>query len=220
MKLLVKGKNVDVSKRVQAYAEKRLGKLSRQLDDDLTRVELEITEEKNPRVSDCHVAEVTIWTKGPTLRAREASHDVYASIDLVADKLTRQVQKFRDKRKEYQHGGVHHNGSHRQGSPGRYKGALQDNGNGVGALPEGHEFSTQQLEERMAQSDEAVRIVKTKQFRLGPMGPDEAAEQMELVGHDFFVFVNSENNQTCVLYRRSDGDYGLIEPTLTEAAAS
>src|SRR6476660_2796329 len=87
MKLLVKGKNIDVSRRVQEYAEKRLSKLSLQLDDDVTRMELEITEEKNPRVADCHVAEATVWTKGSALRAKEASHDVYASIDLVAEKL-------------------------------------------------------------------------------------------------------------------------------------
>jgi putative sigma-54 modulation protein len=150
------------------------------------------------------------------MRAKEASHDAYAAIDLVVDKLARQVQKFREKRKQYQHGGPHHNGH------GRYKSALQENGNGNGHLPEGYEFSTQSTEEseRMAQN-EAARIVKTKQFRLGPMLPEEASEQLELVGHDFFVFVNAENDQTCVLYRRADGDYGLIEPTLTaEAEAS
>src|SRR5688500_10023331 len=98
MKLTVKGKNIDVSRRVQEYAEKRLEKISLQLDDDVTRVELEISEEKNPRVSDPHIAEVTVWTKGKPMRAKEASHDVYASIDLVADKLARQVKKHHDKR--------------------------------------------------------------------------------------------------------------------------
>lgn len=210
MKLLVKGKNVDISDRVHAYAEKRLGKLSKQLDDDVTRLELEITEERNPRVSNNHVAEATIWTKGPTLRAKESSHDVFASIDLVADKLSRQVQKYREKRLQYKHGGPHHNGS------GRYKGVLQENGNGAGSLPDDLQFTTSDtMEESMAQAEE-MRIVKTKQFRLGPIPPEEAALQMDLVGHDFFVFVNSENNQTCVLYRRADGHYGLIEPTLTE----
>jgi putative sigma-54 modulation protein len=213
MKLLVKGKNLHVSARVQAYAEKRLGKLSAQLDDDVTRLELEIAEEKNPRVADSHVAEATIWTKGPTLRAREASHDIFASIDLVAEKLARQVTKYREKRIQYQHGGPHHNGH------GRYKGALSDNGNGKGELPPEYEFTTNSQEEEMAQT-EPVSIVKTKQFRLGPMTPEEAALQMDLVGHDFFVFVNDENNQTCVLYKRSDGHYGLIEPTLTEVEAS
>ena len=213
MKLLVKGKNVDVSRRVQEYAEKRLAKLSLQLDDDVTRMELEITEHKNPRVADNHVAEATIWTKGGAMRACETSHDVFASIDLVADKLGRQVKKYHDKKVEARHGGAHgHVGKD------RWKGALQDNGNGSGALPAELEFTTQIPEDGMAYTDQQLRIVKTKQFSLGPMSPEEAAEQMSLVGHDFFVFVNDETSDTCVLYKRDDGQFGLIEPTLTESA--
>lgn len=214
MKLLVKGKNLQVSDSIQAYAEKRLGKLSKQLDDDVTRLELEIAVEKNPRVADSHVAEATIWTKGPTLRAREASHDLYASIDMVAEKLARQVLKYREKRIQYQH----HGGPHAAGK-GRWKGALQDNGSGAGELLPGYEFSTDVQEDLMAEA-EAVSIIKTKQFRLGPMTPEEAVLQMSLVGHDFFMFVNAENNQTSVLYKRADGNYGLIEPALAEVEAS
>jgi putative sigma-54 modulation protein len=209
MKLLVKGKNVDVSQKVQSYAEKRLAKVSTWIDDDVTRLELELAEEKNPRVADCHVAEVTMWTKGPTLRAREAAHDVFASIDLVAEKLMRQVQKYHDKKVQYQHGGPHHNGN------GRYKGALQENGRGSGSLPEDVLISTSTSEDGMAQAEEMAKIVKTKQFLLAPMSPEEASLQMDLVGHEFFVFVNSDNNSTCVLYKRADGDYGLIEPALS-----
>ena len=213
MKLLVKGKNVDVSRRVQEYAEKRLSKLSLQLDDDVTRMELEITEEKNPRQSDCKVAEATVWTKGRALRAREASPDVFASIDLVAEKLARQVKKYHDKRVQDRHGGPHGHKSD------RWKGALQENGNGNGSLPEGYEFDTQTTEEGMAQTGSQLRIVKTKQFSLGPMSPEQAAEQMSLVGHDFFVFVNDETDETSVLYKRSDGQFGLIEPTAVESEA-
>lgn len=213
MKLLVKGKNIDVSRRVQEYAEKRLSKLSLQLDDDVTRMELEITEEKNPRVSDSKVAEATVWTKGRALRAREASPDVFASIDLVAEKLARQVKKYHDKRVQDRQGGPH--GHERD----RWKGALQENGNGTGALPAGYEFETQTTEDGMAQTGSQLRIVKTKQFSLGPMSPEEAAEQMSLVGHDFFVFVNDETGDTSVLYKRSDGQFGLIEPTAVETEA-
>lgn len=213
MKLLVKGKNIDVSRRVQEYAEKRLSKLSLQLDDDVTRMELEITEEKNPRVSDNKVAEATLWTKGRALRAKESSPDVFASIDLVAEKLARQVKKYHDKRVQDRHGGPH--GHERD----RWKGALQDNGNGAGKLPDGYEFETQTTEEGMARPGSQLRIVKTKQFSLGPMSPEEAAEQMSLVGHDFFVFVNDETGDTSVLYKRSDGQFGLIEPTSVEAEA-
>jgi putative sigma-54 modulation protein len=213
MKLLVKGKNVDVSRRVQEYAEKRLSKLSLQLDDDVTSMELEITEEKNPRVADCKVAEATVWTKGRALRAREASPDVFASIDLVADKLARQVKKYHDKRVQDRHGGTH--GHERD----RWKGALQENGNGNGTLPADYEFETQTTEDGMAQMGSQLRIVKTKQYSQGSMSPEQAAEQMSLVGHDFFVFVNDETDETSVLYKRSDGQFGLIEPTAIEAEA-
>ncbi|MCW2955740.1 MAG: sigma 54 modulation protein / ribosomal protein [Thermoleophilia bacterium] len=212
MKLLVKGKNVDVSRRVQEYAEKRLSKLSVQLDDAVTSMELEITQEKNPRVADSHRAEVTVWTKGRALRASESSPDVYASIDLVADKLARQVKKYHDKRVQARQGGAHGHDKD------RWKGALQDNGNGNGDLPAGYEFETQTMEDGMA-IDSQLRIVKTKQFSAGPLTPEEAAEQMSLVGHDFFVFVNDETDETCVLYKRADGQFGLIEPSITELKA-
>ncbi len=214
MKLLVKGKNIDVSRRVQEYAEKRLSKLSLQLDDDVTRMELEITEEKNPRVADNKVAEATVWTKGRALRAKEASSDVFASIDLVADKLAAQVRKYHEKRVQARHGG---RAGHERDS---WKGALMDNGNGSGSLPADYEFETQTTEDAMASTGSQLRIVKTKQFSLGPMSPEEAAEQMSLVGHDFFVFVNDETSETSVLYKRSDGQFGLIEPTSIESEAS
>ena len=98
MRLQVKGKNVEVSEAIRAYAEEKLGKLERQLADP-TRVELELAVEKNPSIADNHVAEATIWTKGPVLRAKEASTDMRASIDLLTDKLERQVTRYREKRR-------------------------------------------------------------------------------------------------------------------------
>ena len=99
MRLQVKGKNVEVTDSIREYAREKLGKLERQLADP-TRVELELAVEKNPSISAAHVAEATIWTKGPTLRARESSTDMKASIDQLAEKLERQVKKYREKRVE------------------------------------------------------------------------------------------------------------------------
>ena len=98
MRLQVKGKNVDVSDSVREYAEEKLGKLDRFLADP-TQVELELAVEHNPSIADKHVAEATIWTKGPTLRAREAAPDVRASIDQLVAKLERQASRYRDKRR-------------------------------------------------------------------------------------------------------------------------
>ena len=175
MRLQVKGKNLDVSDSIRSYAEDKLRKLERQLADP-TQIELELSVERNPSISANHVAEATIWTKGPTLRAREASADMRASIDQLVDKLERQVKRYRQKRRR------------RTG---------RDNGSN--------------LEPARAANDEPV-IVKTKQFAVKPMTPEEAVLQLELIGHDFFVFQNAASGEVNVVYRRRDGHYGLIEP--------
>ena len=181
MRLQVKGRNVEVSDSIRRYAEDKLGKLERQLADP-TQVELELAVENNPSIAENHVAEATIWTKGPTLRARESSTAFEASIDQLVEKLERQVKRYREKR------------SRRE--TGRRAAAN-------GSLMEEPQFSAEQIE-RM--------VVKSKQFDLQPLTPDEAALQLELIGHDFFVFTNVETGRTNVVYRRRAGDYGLIEP--------
>jgi putative sigma-54 modulation protein len=180
MRLQVKGRNVEVSESIRTYAEEKLGKLDR-LVSDPTRVELELAVEKNPAISANHVAEATVWTKGPVLRARESSADMKASIDQLVDKLERQVKRYRQKRR---------------GGPRRQ--ARADGG--VAEAPPA------------ATSEGEPMIVKTKQFAVKPMSPEEAVLQLELVGHDFFVFRNSESDEVNVVYKRRDGDYGLIEP--------
>ena len=108
MRLQVKGKNVEVSDSIREYAEKKLAKLERQLADP-TQIELELAVEQNPSIAANHVAEATIWTKGPTLRARESAPDVRASIDQLVDKLERQVVRYREK-KQRRRGSARDNG--------------------------------------------------------------------------------------------------------------
>src|SRR5215510_8522044 len=98
MRLQVKGRNLEISEQIRTYAEEKLGKLDR-LVSDPTRVELELAVEKNPSIADNHVAEATVWTKGPVLRARETSADMKASIDQLVAKLERQVKRYRQKRR-------------------------------------------------------------------------------------------------------------------------
>jgi ribosome hibernation promoting factor len=184
MRLQVKGKNVEVSEAIRTYAEEKLGRLDRQLADP-TRVELELAVEKNPSISANHFAEATVWTKGPVLRAREASSDMRASIDLLVDKLERQVARYREKRQRHRHGDAHRNGDGQAADGGTYRKTNEEGG---------------------------PVIVKTKQFALNPMSAEEAVLQLELVGHAFFVFRNEESNEINVVYRRNDGGYGLIEP--------
>jgi putative sigma-54 modulation protein len=179
MRLQVKGKNVEVSDAIRTYAEEKLGRLERQLADP-TRVELELAVEKNPSIADNHVAEGTIWTKGPVLRAKEASTDMRASIDLLADKLERQVTRYREKRRRPRQ-------------------------RGNGQMPETSVPVT-------FDDENGPSIVKTKQFALRPMTAEEAVLELELVGHDFFMFRHVETAEINVVYRRRDGGYGLIEP--------
>ena len=178
MRLQVKGKNVDVTDSLKNYALQKLGKLEKHLN-DAARLELELQVEKNPSISENQVAEATIWTKGPVLRARESSSDMKASIDLLVEKLERQARRYRDKR--------------RRGP------ARGNNNQSVEGIP-------------VVSAEEAPVIVKTKQFAVKPMTPEEAVLQLELIGHDFFVFQNADSDDVNVVYRRRDGNYGLIEP--------
>lgn len=179
MRLQVKGKNVEVSEPIRQYAEDKLRKLEPHLH-ELTEVELELAVEKNPSIADDHIAEATVWTKGPVLRAREASGDMKASIDELVEKLLRQAKRYQEKKRDHR--------PHR-------------NGNNV---TEGGRMAT----------DAEPQIVKSKQFDMKPMSAEEAVLQLELVGHDFFVFRSSETDQINVTYRRKGGGYGLIEPQL------
>jgi putative sigma-54 modulation protein len=170
MRLQVKGRNVEVSDSIRRYAEGKLAKLEK-LVKDPTRVEVELHVEKNPSISDNHVAEATVFTKGPTLRARESS-----------DKLERKVKRYREKR--------------RRGRP-----------------PHGVSQTVEEAPVTIpTDSDTEATIVKTKQFAIKPMTAEEAVLQLDLIGHDFFVFKNAETETMNVVYRRRDGNYGLIEP--------
>ena len=179
MRLQVKGKNLEVSDNIRRYAEEKMRRLDRQLH-ELAEVELELRVEKNPSIADNQVAEVTVWTKGPTLRVTEATADMKASIDGLTDKLLRRIEHARGKQRKDWH--------------------ARDNG-----IPTGGPMAIQD-------EDDTPQIVKVKQFAVKPMNAEEAALQLELVGHDFFVFRSDESGDINVIYRRRNGGYGLIEP--------
>jgi putative sigma-54 modulation protein len=109
MRLQVKGKNVDVTPSIRKYAERKLAKLEKRLAEQ-TQVEVELSEQRNPSIAASQVAEATVFTKGPTLRAREASPNMKASIDQLVDKLERQVKRYRERRTVEPRRHVEHNG--------------------------------------------------------------------------------------------------------------
>lgn len=179
MQVIVKGKNLEVTEALREYALEKVGRVGKYLD-RIIKTEIEMSVEKNPKIQESQVVEVTIFSSGPVIRAKESAADMYQAIDLVCNKLERQARKVKKKLIDR---------SHHARNP--FKEASE-------VLEEGEE-------------KEPV-IVKTKSFPLKPMTPEEACLQMELVGHDFFVFINSETEETNVVYRRKDGNYGLIEP--------
>ena len=195
MKIQIKGRNVPVTDALQGYAEEKLARVNKLLQerhiDDVSRVELELIVEKNPSIPNRNVAEATIFTRGPVIRAKEASTDMYASIDLVTDKLMRQVKRYHDK--------VYHKNL-RHAVP-------------KGTMPFGVDDPRVANPPAAPVDGDHGLVVKTKRFELTPMTVHEATLQLELVDHDFFVFTNAETEATSIVYRRNDGDFGMIEPT-------
>lgn len=176
MQINIRGKNMEITPALQEYAEKRLSKLGKFLNSE---AELQATLSV---VKENHIVDVTISIGGLLLRGEEATQDMYASIDLVVDKLERQIHKYKTKinRKLRQKG-------------------LK-------------ELNEKYLNMTMPREEEEPRIVKTKRFVMKPMPVEEAILQLNLLGHDFFVFTNAETEEINVLYKRKDGNYGLIEP--------
>ncbi|MDH4140500.1 MAG: ribosome-associated translation inhibitor RaiA [Coriobacteriia bacterium] len=182
MRMIVKGRHMVVTDPIREYAEEKIGKITKILDGDHMTSEVELYVEKNPSIENSQVAEVTVWTKGPVIRAKEAAPDMFAAIDLASEKLERQFRK--------------------------YKGKIVDRHIGK------HAEIPQPVASPVAPEEPEPAIVKTKAVELKPMSTEEAVLQMELLGHDFFVFASSETEAVSVLYRRRDGDYGLIEPSI------
>jgi putative sigma-54 modulation protein len=186
VQLSVKGKGMSVTDALFDHAEQKLERLARVFPpwDEATSVELELSVERNPKIERAQIAEVTVRTKGPVLRVRETSEDMYAAIDQAARKLERQARRYRDRRKD------HH---------------------GRAPMDEVPELIEAQME-ASSEEPQVPRLVKSKSFEMKPMTPEDAALHMDMLHHDFYVFRNEADGQVNVVYRRRDGDYGLITP--------
>ncbi|CAA9447637.1 MAG: Ribosome hibernation promoting factor Hpf [uncultured Rubrobacteraceae bacterium] len=187
MELEVKGRNISLTEALERYATEKVERIAKFFDDgnSVSRAEVELIHERNPAISEPEVADTTLFINGAVLKAREASADMYASIDLMADKLERQVRRYRGRQLDRWHGQ-------------RERHLQEETPQPVVIEEEAEEIET--------------RIVRTKQFQMKPMSPEEAAMQMELLDHSFFVFTSADTGEVNVVYRRRDGNYGLIEP--------
>ena len=181
MNLVIKGKNVDMTPALRDYVEKKLGQLEK-YSHHIQETSVELSVHRNPRIADNQIVEVTSFVSGAVIRAEEAANDMYAAIDLVADKIARQLKKY-EQRKMHNHSG-------------RLKTSVAVSSHT--ATDEEEAFARQ--------------FVKNKRLSIKPMRAEEAAAQMELLGHNFYAFRNEETEEINIVYQRRDGDYGIIEP--------
>lgn len=175
MELTVRGKNLEITDALHSYVEKHTGKIQRYFDKP---IKINVLLRISNMTKTC---EVTVFVDGIILRGVEKSDDMYKSIDLVFDKVERQIHKYKTRLAK------------------RFK--------------ERNTLSRQFVMEKETASapDAEFEIVKTKHFNISPMSPEEAVLQMNLLGHSFFMFFNSETEAMAVVYRRDDGKYGLID---------
>lgn len=181
--VIVQGKHLDVTPALRTYAETKVGRLARYFD-QVQDAHVVLSAERRGDLGKAQVVEVTVHGDGVVLRGEDASPDMYASIDLVVAKLKKQIEKYRSKLI-----------LKRRIDAARRKAQLISS-----------------AEAALRASPREPRIVRTKRFAMKPMTSEDATLQMELLGHDFFVFRNASTMEVNVVYRRKDGQYGVIEP--------
>ena len=189
MRTIVKGKNIDVPEHVRQYAERKMRRLERFLDDRTDAV-VELSSEQHRTADDSQIAEVTLIVDGQPLRGHAAGPTHQASLDAVIDRIERQAVDAREKPR----------GKVRVEEARARRIAETE--------PTNDAIATE------AAPEARKGIVKTKRFAIEPMFEEDALERMEELGHHFFIFVNAESEKVCILYKRRAGDYGLIEPMI------
>jgi putative sigma-54 modulation protein len=189
MDIVVRGKNRPVSSRLDAVAREKVSRIAK-FTHDAGRVEVDFAEQQHRRVAESQLCEITVHLKKHFVKAHACAPEAETALDLAVDKIGHQVARIKEKRVS------------------RTRRGAGANGNGHAVVGDEEADDTDLDGER---SD--ARIVKTKRFTAKPMDPGEAALQLQLLGHDFYLFTNSETGRAAVLYRRDDGDLGLIETT-------
>lgn len=180
MEITVRGKNLELTPALRQYAEKRMSKIERFFDDVPVSANAVISAERGR-----YIVEVTVSVNGILLRGEEATGDAFASVDLVLEKLEKQIEKFKTRITR------------------RLRVARRAAERAEAPAP---------AVEPSEEETERPRVVRVKRFAFKPMSVEEAILQMDLLGHDFFVFTNAETDRVSIVYRRRDGNYGLIEP--------
>jgi putative sigma-54 modulation protein len=187
MKLVIHGKNIEITDAIREYVQQKIEKAVNHFQNITNEVDVHLSVARNPRINPKQSAEVTIYANGNVIRAEESSENLYASIDLVADKIARQLRKYKERLHEK-------------------KTQAQPTIDGV--VPQ--EVVKDLIGDRTPELPNEV--VRTKYFAMPPMSIAEALEQLQLVGHDFYMFRNRESGEINVIYERNHGGYGVIQP--------
>jgi putative sigma-54 modulation protein len=189
MKLVIHGKNIELTDAIREYVHQKIEKAVNHFQSLTTEVDVHLSVARNPRISSKESAEVTIYANGSVIRAEESSESLYASIDLVADKIARQLRKYKERK--------------------------QPNKATVEPIVEADSEDTIPLVadligDRTPQLP--AEVVRTKYFAMPPMTTAEALEQLQNVDHDFYMFCNAQTGEINVIYERNHGGYGVIQP--------
>jgi ribosomal subunit interface protein len=201
--IVIKGRNCDVPERFENQAADKLTKLER-YDQKVIKIDVEVSKETNPRRSDeAHRVELTVRSKGPIIRAEAAADDRFTALDLAVDKLTRRMRKAAERRQERRSGG------RRPTSVAAATAALPTDLTAAGSVVTEQAQSTPSAGP-LEVDGEGPLVVREKTHDAEPMSLDQALYEMELVGHDFYLFVEADTKQPSVVYRRKGYDYGVI----------
>ncbi len=191
MKLLIHGRNLEVTPAIRDYTETKLTRAINHFEGMVKEADVHLSVARNPRVPQ-QTVEVTMFANGTVIRAQERSDNLYASIDLVASKLTRQLNRFRERLHERTHGPVHR--------------SARDEEAGAATLPPPGANLTDGKEPTTPS-----RGVRRKYFDMPAMDVEEALHQLEMIDHDFYVFREKSTGQIQVVYHRNHGGFGLIQ---------
>ncbi|UGQ09561.1 ribosome-associated translation inhibitor RaiA [Yinghuangia sp. ASG 101] len=207
MDIVVKGRKTDVPERFRKHSVEKLEKI-RKLDGRVISVDLEVSKERNPRLADrSDRVEITLRSKGPVVRAEAAATDPYAALDLAMSKLEAQLRKAADRRRI-------HRGHHAPKSVGavttELNGSARLGGADVATAEELAEAPAKRMEGSIQVDGDGPLVVREKVHTAPPMTLDQALYEMELVGHDFYLFVDKDSVLPSVVYRRRGYDYGVI----------
>ena len=191
MKILIHGKNIELTGALKEYTELKITKATHHYKDIVKEADIHLSIEKNPRVS-FQSAEVTIFANGIIIRAEEKSDNLYSSIDLVANKLCRKLRKYKERINST-------NNKFIQNKKSAYE------------IIENPIIETTNYLKDGIKGNLPEPAIKNKYFEMKPISIDEARRQLDFIDHDFYFFRNKSNNELQVVYKRNHGGYGLIQ---------